>query len=136
MNKIFIVFAFVLGVAFVQEGQAQGKEKAKKELKAKAEKGSPNGKAVGNQEITIQTSAQCGMCKERIEKALLLEKGVKQATLNLENKTVKIVFNGNQTNAAALRTAIANTGYDADEVPAVAENYQKLPACCKKDGGH
>ncbi|NJL12428.1 MAG: heavy-metal-associated domain-containing protein [Microscillaceae bacterium] len=136
MNKIIIVFAFILGLVFVQDGQAQGEEKGKKELKAKAEKGRPNGKAFGNQEITIQTSAQCGMCKERIEKALLLEKGVKQATLNLENKALRIVFNGNQTNAAALRTAIAKTGYDADDVPAVSENYQKLPACCKKDGGH
>jgi hypothetical protein len=31
-----------------------------------------------------------------------------------------------------LKTAIANTGYDAEEIKADAEAYNKLPKCCKK----
>jgi hypothetical protein len=36
-----------------------------------------------------------------------------------------------------IRTDIANAGYDADDVTANPEAYQKLPTCCKKteDGG-
>jgi len=32
--------------------------------------------AQNNEEIKIQTSAQCQMCKDRIEKALSYEKGI------------------------------------------------------------
>ena len=37
-------------------------------------------------EVKIKTSAQCDMCKERIEETLAFEKGVKKAELDLETK--------------------------------------------------
>ena len=42
-----------------------------------------------------------------------------------------------RTNIENVKTAIANAGYDADDVPAEQAAYQKLPTCCKKtsDGG-
>ena len=41
------------------------------------------------------------------------------------------------TTEAALKTAIANAGYDADDIPANPDAYKELPKCCKKteDGG-
>ena len=41
------------------------------------------------------------------------------------------------TNIENVKTAIANAGYDADDVKADEGAYKKLPKCCKKpeDGG-
>jgi len=82
--------------------------------------------------IVISTSAQCEMCKERIEKALAYEKGVKTSNLDMLTKSVSIIYNPAKTNPARLRKAISIAGYDADEVLADEKAYSKLPACCKK----
>jgi hypothetical protein len=37
-----------------------------------------------------------------------------------------------RTNLDNIKTAIANAGYDAEEIKAAKDAYDKLPACCKK----
>jgi hypothetical protein len=48
-----------------------------------------------------------------------------------------VTFVAERTNVENIKAAIANAGYDADDVKADAEAYKKLPKCCKKteDGG-
>lgn len=82
--------------------------------------------------ITINTSAQCSMCKERIEKALAYEKGVKSSNLDMTTKAVTVVYDTRKSSADKIRKAISNTGYDADNITANQAAYDKLPACCKK----
>jgi copper chaperone CopZ len=84
--------------------------------------------------IDIKTSAQCGMCKETIEKALAFESGVKNSNLNLDTKIVTVKYNPNKTNPDKIKIAISKAGYDADELQADPEAYDKLSPCCKKDG--
>ncbi len=86
-------------------------------------------------EVKIKTSAQCDECKERIEKALAFEKGIKSATVNTQDQIATVVYYDKRTTPEKIRVAIANIGYDADDVPAKKETYDKLPKCCKK-GGH
>jgi mercuric ion binding protein len=91
-----------------------------------------------NQTVTIKTpSVQCESCKERIEKYLLREEGVFKAVVDVKKKTTKVTFVSDRTNIENIKTAIANIGYDADDVTANEEAYKKLPKCCKKpeDGG-
>lgn len=83
-------------------------------------------------EIEIQTSAQCGMCKTRIEKAMAYEKGVKSATLNTKDAVLTVEYKNWKTSAEDIRNAISLVGYDADTIPANTKAYVKLPACCKK----
>lgn len=83
--------------------------------------------------IQIKTSAVCGECKERIEKTLAYETGVKKATLDVKTKICTVIFDPRKTNPEKIRIAISNTGYDADEVAANQEAYDKLSPCCKKD---
>jgi len=83
-------------------------------------------------EIKIQTSAQCGMCKTRIEKAMAYEKGVKSATLDTKDAVLTVEYKNWKTTAEDIRKAISLVGYDADTIPADAKAYGKLPACCKK----
>ena len=82
--------------------------------------------------VTIQTSAICGSCKARLERALKATEGVEEAILNLNNKKIKIKYDPSKTNPYKLRVVIANTGYDADEVKKNEESFKKLPECCQK----
>ncbi len=84
-------------------------------------------------EISVKTSAVCGMCKDRIEKGLAFEKGIKDVSLDLKSKIATISYKTNKTNPEKIRKAISLLGYDADDVPADEKAYEKLPACCKKD---
>jgi periplasmic mercuric ion binding protein len=87
-------------------------------------------------ELKVKTSAQCGQCKDRLERAMAFEKGVISSDLNLEDKVFTVVYKPAKTNPDKIKTAISKTGYDADDVAADAKAYDKLPACCKKpDGG-
>jgi copper chaperone CopZ len=86
-------------------------------------------------EIEIKTSAQCEMCKERIEKNMAFEKGVKAVELDLETKVLTVKYKTDKTDPEKLREAVSKIGYDADDVAANPEAYEKLPECCKK-GGH
>lgn len=88
-----------------------------------------------DKEVKIKTSAVCEMCKARIERNLAFEKGVKEATLDVESKVVTVRYNPAKTDVSKLKATINKTGYDADELPADAKSYDKLPSCCKK-GGH
>ncbi|CAN5494288.1 hypothetical protein BH11BAC2_BH11BAC2_16900 [soil metagenome] len=84
--------------------------------------------------LKVHTSAECGTCKSTIEKNLNFEKGVKRATLNVDDKIVTIIYNPEKTTPAQLRKAISDIGYDADSIPANPKAYQNLKSCCKKDG--
>jgi copper chaperone CopZ len=84
--------------------------------------------------VNIKTSAVCGSCKARIEKALTAAEGVEAAILNLNNKSVKVKYNPAITSPEKLREVVSNTGYNADEVKANEEAYHKLPGCCQKEG--
>ncbi len=83
--------------------------------------------------LKIKTSAVCGECKNRIEKGMAYEKGIKDVHLNVKTKIATVRYNPIQTTPAVIRMAISKLGYDADTIPADQIAYQKLPACCKKD---
>ncbi|WP_421765058.1 heavy-metal-associated domain-containing protein [Ekhidna sp.] len=85
--------------------------------------------------VEIQTSAICEMCQYALEKDLAFEKGVKEATLNLDNKVMTIVYNSKKTDAQTLRERITMVGYHADTLARNPISYDKLPMCCK-DGAH
>ena len=85
-----------------------------------------------SQTVTIKTSAICGSCKARIEKAVKGTEGVEEALLNLNNKKIKINYDPSKTNPDILREVIAATGYDADGVKKNETAFAKLPMCCQK----
>ncbi|MBC8173080.1 MAG: cation transporter [Chitinophagales bacterium] len=88
------------------------------------------------EKVKIKTSAQCLTCKANIEKALNANEGVKSASMNPATKIVTVNYDGTQLTESQIRKIITMAGYDADDLPADAASYEKLDACCKKDGGH
>ncbi|WP_400191703.1 heavy-metal-associated domain-containing protein [Hymenobacter sp. B81] len=86
----------------------------------------------GNEEVKIKTSAVCGMCKARLEKALAYEKGVQAALLDVPSQVLTVQYRAGKTTPEALRAAVVATGYDADGQTANDKAYNRLPECCKK----
>ncbi|MFD2786632.1 heavy-metal-associated domain-containing protein [Hymenobacter rubripertinctus] len=89
-------------------------------------------KGPATETLQLKTSAVCDMCKARLEKALAYEKGVQQAQLDVPSQVLTVTYRPDKTTPTALRTAVQQTGYDADDQTADARAYQRLPECCKK----
>ncbi len=79
----------------------------------------------------------CENCKTRIETYLKRYDGVMYVNVNWRRKETTVKFVTDRINIEEIKTAIANAGYDADDVPANEDSYKRLPKTCKKpeDGG-
>lgn len=77
-------------------------------------------------------TVQCAMCKEKIENYLAHEYGITSVKVDFKKKTTTVTWLTDRTNIENIKTAIANAGYDADDVTADETAYKKLPKCCKK----
>jgi copper chaperone CopZ len=84
--------------------------------------------------VQIQTSAQCGDCKERIEGKLNYTKGIKFAELDDQTKIVTVKYDPKKIDLVVIKQTIAKIGYDADEMKAAKEDVEKLPKCCQPNG--
>ncbi len=82
--------------------------------------------------VVYKTSAQCEMCKDRIEKELYLTRGIKKAELDNDTKQLKVTFRTRVISEAKIKEIVANLGYDVDGTERNTETYEKLPTCCKK----
>ena len=93
-------------------------------------------KAVQTAKISTPT-LQCDMCKKTIEELLKRYDGVLSVNANVKKKEVTVKYLIDRTNEEVLKAAIANAGYDANEIVANPDVYKTLPKCCKKpeDGG-
>ena len=97
-----------------------------------------NAQQTKNEKVIIKTNIYCDHCKEcptcgkGLQSGLLKIKGVKMYELNEKAMTMTVYYNGQKTNPTDIRKAISEMGYDADEVKAVPEAYEKLDGCCKK----
>ncbi len=52
--------------------------------------------------------------------------------VDFKKKVTKVSFLADRTNIEYIKTAIANIGYDADDIAANAEAYKRLPKSCQK----
>ncbi len=84
--------------------------------------------------VIIQTSAECGDCKERIEEMLNYTKGVKYSELDLETKKVTVKFSPKKISLSQIKVKLSELGYNADEVKSNPESVKKLPLCCQPGG--
>lgn len=90
--------------------------------------------ATKTQEVSIQTSAECGECEVRLEDALNYTKGIVFAELDLNTMKLNVKFKPKQITLAEIKAKIASLGYQADELPADKVAFDALPACCKPGG--
>ena len=81
---------------------------------------------------TIPVSGNCGMCKNKIEKAAK-GAGAAEAKWDVEAKSLTVKYNSSTTNAAKIQDAVAAAGYDTRDVKTTDEAYNKLHGCCQYD---
>ena len=81
--------------------------------------------------------AWCVECKEKIEKFMKYEEGVAKVLVDIRKQTTTVTFLKDRINIENIKTALANLGFDADDITANEEPYKRLPQCCKRisDGG-
>ena len=115
MKKFIIACLLVMGIA--SAGQAQTKALVTAKIKT------PN--------------ALCEACKTRIETYLKRYDGILSIVVNYRKGETTVKFLTDRINIEEIKTAIANAGYDADDIPAAEDAYARLPRTCKKfeDGG-
>ncbi len=65
-------------------------------------------------EAFFQTNLHCEKCAEKIKENVSFEKGVKALEIQVDDKTVKITYDGSKTDAEKLKKAIQKLGYKAD----------------------
>ncbi len=86
------------------------------------------------QRAEIKTpTAKCEQCKQIIESvAPKFVDGLYKINVIWKRGVTQVQWYPDRTNIEELKTAIANAGFDADDVTAAPDAYKKLPACCKK----
>lgn len=87
---------------------------------------------------TIKTpNAVCEKCKLRIETYVKAYDGVVEINVNYRKGETRVKYITDRINIEEIKAYIANCGYDADDVPAAEDAYNRLPKTCKKfeDGG-
>ena len=115
MKRAILLSLVITGLAISTNAQV------KRELKAKIN--TPN--------------ALCEACKVRIESYLRRIDGMLFVDVNWHRGETTVKYLTDRTDIEQIKTAIANLGYDADDVTANEESYKRLPKTCKKfeDGG-
>ncbi|MDP2838320.1 MAG: heavy metal translocating P-type ATPase [Candidatus Moranbacteria bacterium] len=67
----------------------------------------------------------CASCAGIIERSLRKTPGVKQANVNFATEKATVVFQNDQTGIAALKQAVKDAGYEAEEVDPKDTGYEK-----------
>lgn len=73
-------------------------------------------KAENDTTVHFLVSMDCMACKQKIEKNIAFEKGVKTLDVNLAEKTVKVKYNKQKNNPELLKQAIEKLKYEVEIV--------------------
>ncbi|MFN5325726.1 MAG: heavy-metal-associated domain-containing protein [Bacteroidota bacterium] len=78
----------------------------------------------------IKVWGNCGSCKKTIE-AAAIKAGAKSANWNKDSKVLSIEFKEKKTDIQKIQQAIANAGYDTQDITAPSDAYANLAECCQ-----
>lgn len=116
-NKLFIVIALLVGLTSIN-----------------AQERKANAKAGQSEVVYLIPNMHCERCQAKIEKAITLEKGVKDLVFDLKAQKLTIVYQKQETTPEKLRQALAKMGYEAksDATTAQPQNStRENRSCCR-----
>ena len=76
-------------------------------------------------------TVQCDICKDKVEFFIGHEYGVGGVRVDIKKKTTAVSWITDRTTLENIKVAIANLGYDADDIEAEEYAYKRLPKACK-----
>ena len=71
-------------------------------------------------------------CKERVEFYISKEYGVTSVKVDIKRNTTSVSWLTDRTTLENIKVAIANLGFDADDIEAEEFAYKRLPKECKR----
>ncbi|MFC2464677.1 MAG: heavy-metal-associated domain-containing protein [Bacteroidota bacterium] len=116
-NKLFIVIALLVGLTSIN-----------------AQERKANAKAGQSEVVYFIPNMHCERCQAKIEKAISLEKGVKDLVFDLKAQRLTIVYQKQETTPEKLRQALAKMGYEAKSDTATAQpqnSTRENRSCCR-----
>ncbi|MFO7998906.1 MAG: heavy-metal-associated domain-containing protein [Bacteroidales bacterium] len=81
-------------------------------------------------ESTFAVLGNCGMCKDRIEKAAYSVRGVRDASWDQQKQELSVGFRPDRATREQVERAVAKAGHDTEYFLADDETYANLHACC------
>ncbi len=88
--------------------------------------------------LVIKTKIYCDHCKKcescepRMVTAVEALDGVSAVTLDVPKEELTVYYNSKKTTPDAIRMAVVNCGFAADNLPPNKDAYFKLDECCQK----
>ncbi len=79
-------------------------------------------------EITVL--GNCGMCKERIEKAAYSVRGMRRADWDQQKQILELTFRNDRTDQEIIERAIAKAGHDTENFLTDENTHANLHHCC------
>ncbi len=86
---------------------------------------------VSGKAVIKTPTVQCDKCKDRVEFFMAREYGITSIKVNTRQKTTTVTWLNDRTNLETLKVAIANLGFDADDIEAEESAFKRLPKECK-----
>ena len=87
--------------------------------------------AQATETATFKVGGKCGMCKNRIEKAVGKLEGVQSVNWDVQTKDLTVKYDASKVKETDIHEKIASVGHDTEKVKANDASYSKLPGCCK-----
>jgi len=115
MKKIILVFSLFLIGFSVQSQEVKKKKSAK---------------------VSLEVDGICGMCKKRIETAVLKTKGVKFAVWSVDTHQLNVILDERKTDVATIQQHVLAVGHDViledgKKLVATTEAYNSVHPCCR-----
>ena len=125
MKKSILVLSVALSFVFFGACCSSGTtNENKKDVKTE------NAEANQLAEASFKVYGNCGMCKDRIEKAVKNVNGVETAEWDKETEMLKIIHKSD-INIHDVHKAVAEVGHDTEMHKADDDIYWDLPKCCQ-----
>jgi periplasmic mercuric ion binding protein len=86
---------------------------------------------VSGKAVIKTPTVQCDVCKDRVEFFISHETGVTAVKVNIKQKTTTVTWLNDRTTLENIKVAIANLGFDADDIEAEESAFKRLPKDCK-----
>lgn len=86
---------------------------------------------VSGKAVIKTPTVQCDVCKDRVEFFIGREPGVTSVKVNIKQKTTTVTWLNDRTTLENIKVAIANQGFDADDIEAEEYAVKRLPKECK-----
>ncbi len=82
------------------------------------------------EEVEFTVLGNCGMCKDRIERAAYSVRGVRRADWSEEEQKLTLSFRSDRTDQETVERTIAKAGHDTENFLADDETHANLHHCC------